>query len=81
MNPEEDHDAVENELGDILFAAVNLCRSHGVDPSIALHGTNDKFFRRFNYIEQSIESMGKALSKDEFDLMDRLWDEAKSREK
>ena len=72
---------VENELGDLLFAAVNLCRHCGIDPAIALHTANAKFFRRFNYIEKKVESMGKTLSKDEFQLMDELWDEAKSREK
>ena len=81
LDSEEDHEAVEKELGDLLFAVVNLCRHYEVDPAIALNTTNGKFKRRFNYIEHAIESMGKTLSKDEFDLMDKLWDEAKSREK
>ena len=80
LDDNNDKDEIENELGDILFAAVNLCRHYGVDPAIALHGTNGKFYRRFNYIEKTFKSMGKNLSENEFDLMDKLWDEAKSRE-
>ena len=71
---------IESELGDLLFAAVNLCRHYEVDPAIALHSTNSKFFSRFNYIEKEFASTGKKLSKDEFRLMDRLWNEAKSLE-
>ncbi len=77
----ENKGAWENELGDLLFAVVNLCRHFSVDPTIALHGANGKFTKRFNYIEKNITSLGKTLSKDEFDLMDKLWDEAKSLEK
>ena len=72
--------AVEDELGDLLFAVVNLCRHYKVDPALALHGTNAKFINRFEYIEKAVSSMGKQISKEEFELMDRLWDEAKSRE-
>jgi tetrapyrrole methylase family protein / MazG family protein len=81
LSPEEEPEAVEQELGDVLFAVINLCRHYGKDPAIALNNTNNKFFKRFNYIENAMESMGKTLSKDEFDLMDNLWNEAKSREK
>ncbi len=72
------HTEVENELGDLLFAVVNLCRHYKVDPAIALHGTNRKFARRFRYIEEEMKSRGKALSTKEFSLMDTLWNEAKS---
>jgi len=71
----------EKELGDLLFSAVNLCRHYAVDPAVALHGANQKFYSRFSYIEQAFRKMGKTLSADEFALMDALWNEAKSLEK
>ena len=77
----QDAQAVEMELGDILFAAVNLCRHYKVDPAVALHSTNSKFAERFNYIEKAFQTMGKRLSEDEFELMDALWNKAKLQEK
>ncbi len=75
------NDASEEELGDLLFAVVNLCRHYSTDPAVALHRANRKFQNRFNYIENKLRAMGKELSEDEFVLMDQLWNEAKSLEK
>ncbi len=75
------HAAVEEEIGDLIFAVINLSRHYDVDPAIALHRTNRKFFRRFNYIEQNMATEGRLLSAKEFERMDQLWDEAKSFEK
>jgi len=70
-------DQVEGEVGDLLFAAVNLARALKVDPEVALTGTVAKFMRRFQYIEQRAAEEGRILSKMTLPEMDRLWDEAK----
>ena len=73
--------AAQDEVGDLLFAVVNLARHLDVDPEAALRGTNDKFTRRFAAIEAALEARGK--SPQEFTLaeMDALWDAAKAAEK
>jgi tetrapyrrole methylase family protein/MazG family protein len=75
---EGDRAAVEEELGDLLFSAVNLSRFLDVDPAVALHGTVEKFSRRFRHVEKRMSEAGKALSAEHMDLMDSYWDEAKS---
>jgi len=68
------------ETGDLLFALVNLARHTGVDPEMALRGTNAKFERRFGYIERSLASQGRPLESASLSEMDALWDEAKENE-
>lgn len=67
-----------DEVGDLLFVAVNLARKAGIDPETALIGCNKKFENRFNYIEQKIELNNKTLSGSTLDDMEKLWQEAKS---
>ena len=81
LGDDPDHQAAEEEIGDLLFAVVNLSRHYRIDPAVALHGANSKFFRRFNYIERKIAEAKKKMCDDEFALMDAFWDEAKSKEK
>ena len=69
-----------DETGDLLFALVNLARHTGVDPEIALRGTNAKFERRFGYIERALASQGRSLESASLEEMDALWDEAKNEE-
>ena len=69
---------LKDEVGDLLFVAINLARKVGVDPETALIGCNKKFERRFNYIEQQIGLKGKSLSDLTLDDMEKLWQEAKS---
>ena len=71
-------DGVAEEIGDLLFSIVNFCRHVDVDPSKALRAANRKFLGRFSYIEQEFKKRGLSLSKEQFSLMDELWDEAKS---
>lgn len=71
---------LEEELGDLLFAVANLCRHYQVDPNAALSAANAKFYRRFRHVEQSMELQGLPMTKEHFQRMDRLWDEAKERE-
>jgi len=69
----------QDELGDIFFALANLARHFKIDPDTALRGTNMKFRKRFEYIEQNIEKTGVSLEKASLEVMDALWDEAKSK--
>ncbi len=71
----------EKELGDLLFAVVNLVRWYKVDPEAALRGTNQRFYNRFGYIETQARLAGKELSQLSLAEMDVWWDEAKRLEK
>jgi ATP diphosphatase len=68
----------EDEIGDILFAVVNLARHLNVDPERALQSTNEKFKSRFSYIEQKLKSRGQTLEKTTLEEMEALWQEAKA---
>jgi len=67
----------EEELGDIFFSLVNLCRRLRVDPELALRKTAEKFSQRFAYMENSASAEGKSLSEMSLEEKDKLWDEAK----
>lgn len=75
-----DPDAVESELGDLLFALVNLARWKGVDAESALRGANNRFSERFAFIEQECRNQRRRLSELSLEEMDGLWRRAKSRE-
>jgi ATP diphosphatase len=68
------------EIGDLLFAAVNLARHLHADPEALLRQTNQKFERRFAAIERALAARGKAPQDTTLAEMDALWDEAKARE-
>lgn len=70
---------VEEEIGDLLFAVVNYARMMGVDPETALNRTNQKFYRRFTYVEQNMEQNGISMDKKHLDEQLRLWNEAKTK--
>jgi ATP diphosphatase len=73
--------AVPGEVGDVLFAAVNLARHLKVDPEAALRGANAKFERRFAHIEDRLAEAGQTPEGASLDEMERLWDEAKAQER
>jgi uncharacterized protein YabN with tetrapyrrole methylase and pyrophosphatase domain len=75
------HDAVAEEVGDLLFVAVNVARLAGVDPESALKAANRKFRRRFRFIEDGLRALGRKPAESTLEEMDRLWDEAKRRER
>jgi len=75
------HYALEEELGDLLFAVVNLCRKAGVHASIALDKANGKFERRFQEIERLAKERGIDVAQAGLERLDALWDEAKAAEK
>ncbi|MFG1349545.1 nucleoside triphosphate pyrophosphohydrolase [Xanthobacter autotrophicus] len=73
--------AIRDEMGDLLFAVVNLARHAGVDPEAALRGTNDKFTRRFGHLESRLSAAGRLPEQASLDEMEALWQEAKEKER
>jgi ATP diphosphatase len=69
------------EVGDLLFAVVNLARHLGADPEAALRATNHKFERRFGHIEQALAAAGKTPQQSTLGEMDALWNAAKAAER
>jgi nucleoside triphosphate diphosphatase len=67
-----------DELGDLLFALVNLGRHLRVDPEMALRGTNAKFVKRFSYVEESLQTQGRSLEEASLEEMEALWQAAKA---
>ena len=77
LNKGGDREAIEEELGDILFAIVNVCRFLDVNPEVALNKTINKFIDRFNYMETRSKELKIDLKEMSLEEMDILWDEAK----
>jgi MazG family protein len=73
-----DPEGTAEELGDLLFAAANVGRLSGIDPETALQAANRKFTRRFNSVEEGLRRRGLKPSAENRELMESLWDEAKS---
>ncbi len=69
---------LEDEVGDLLFAVVNLARKLAIDPRAALERANDKFQRRFEAVEQLAEQRGVEIGRAGLDELDKLWDEVKA---
>ncbi|MEX0340246.1 MAG: nucleoside triphosphate pyrophosphohydrolase [Arenibacterium sp.] len=76
-----DLDAMEDELGDLLFVITNLARHLKIDPEAALRRTNAKFTRRFEAVERKLAERGKSPSDSDLAEMDALWDVVKAEEK
>ena len=70
---------ITDELGDVLFAVANLARHCKVDPEAALRSTNDKFEKRFRYVEQQLAVQGKKPAEATLEEMEALWQEAKTK--
>ena len=73
----EDKDRSTAELGDFLFSVINAARLYKLNPDNALERTNQKFIRRFNYVEEHSIKSGKPLTEMSLEEMDKLWEEAK----
>jgi len=69
------------ELGDLLFTLVNLARHLQLDAASTLNSTNNKFKRRFAFIEQTLQKSGKPMESYSLDSLERLWQQAKQQEK
>jgi len=73
--------AIEEELGDMLFVMANIARHLKLDPETALRAANDKFTRRFAYIERRLAERGKTAPQSTLEEMDALWDEVRALDK
>lgn len=71
---------VEDEVGDLLFVAVNISRFLGLDPEAALKRANRKFRERFEQVEQALASQGRSLEQASLEEMEALWQQSKRRE-
>lgn len=69
---------IDEEIGDLLFAVVNLARHLDVEPETALNRTNRKFRQRFKFIEQELKASGRTLEDASLEEMDALWNKAKA---
>ncbi|PZN32321.1 MAG: nucleoside triphosphate pyrophosphohydrolase [Proteobacteria bacterium] len=82
LPPDEtpDRERLSDEVGDVLFSMVNVCRYLQIDPEAALRATNAKFERRFRHIEQRLAERGRTPAQASLEEMDALWNEAKAAE-
>jgi ATP diphosphatase len=69
--------AVSDEMGDLLFSVVNLCRHLDIDPEAALRGTNQKFADRFRFVERELAARGSSPAEASLAEMEMIWSEAK----
>jgi MazG family protein len=74
---EQDRKSIEDEVGDLLFAVVNLARKCKLDAESALQGATDKFVFRFNRLEDELQSRGKKLGDVDLAEMDKIWNQIK----
>ncbi len=76
---QNDKEEIEEEFGDLLFSLINVARLYKVNPDTALEKTNQKFLRRFNYLEEKARENGQELTEMSLEEMDKYWDEAKAK--
>lgn len=72
-------DQMENEFGDLFFSLINAARLYKINPDNALERTNQKFIRRFNYLEECTIKEGRSLKEMSLEEMDTFWKEAKAK--
>ena len=72
---------IEMEIGDLMFAVVNLSRFYNIDPESALKKSTNKFITRFNQIEKQISDSGSSIEKSDLETMDKIWNQIKESEK
>lgn len=81
IDASDNHDAVEDEFGDVFFAVINLARRLKVDPETALRRTNRKFERRFRGIEDRLTAEGRHIKDASLEEMERIWNKVKAEER
>lgn len=74
-------DEIENEFGDLLFSIINAARLYDIDPETALEKTNQKFTKRFRYLEEKTIAEGLSLEKMNLEEMNHYWNHAKKKDK
>lgn len=75
--PNDKKDELEKELGDIFFSIVNYCRHLEINPDDALRRTNEKYIKRFHFIEEELNKRGKKITESNLEEMDSIWNEAR----
>ena len=75
-----DAQKAEEEFGDVLFSLINAARLYKINPDNALEHTNQKFIRRFTFLEETVRSQGRKLADLSLEEMDEIWNEAKKAE-
>lgn len=73
----ESKQELEVEIGDVFFALTNYARFLGINPENALRLTNEKFIKRFQYIEKKINESGRQINESNLGEMDKYWNESK----
>ena len=81
LEQESDHQRMLEEMGDLLFAVVNLSRHLNIEPEAALRKANDKFTNRFNQLEQNFHASGRTLDAATLEEMDAEWEKIKAKNK
>lgn len=76
---EQEQERKINEFGDILFALINIARFYKINPEEALFATNQKFIRRFSYVEECVKVSGKGFQDFSLNELDQFWNEAKNK--
>ena len=77
MTSDKAQDNLSEEIGDLIFSCINLARYYQINSEIALQNTNNKFIKRFNYIEANLRKKNISISDTSLEEMDRLWEESK----
>ena len=78
LNNGQEHEKMEDEIGDLLFSVINAARLYNVEPETALERTNRKFMIRFKYLEKKALEMNRSLKDMSLEEMEAIWQEAKS---
>ena len=78
LNNGQEHEKMEDEIGDLLFSVINAARLYKVEPETALERTNKKFIQRFSYLETKAKEMNRSLKEMSLEEMELIWQEAKS---
>jgi len=78
LNNGQEHEKMEDEIGDLLFSVINAARLYKIEPETALERTNRKFITRFKYLESKALEMNRSLKEMSLEEMEAIWQEAKS---
>lgn len=76
----KNNNTIEEEIGDLLFAVVNYARKLNVNANVALARANEKFYRRFSFVEKSMKNENIPMTKDSLETQEKFWQKAKSEE-
>ena len=74
----DDLDAIEDELGDLLFVCVNIARHRKINAEMALRRTNQKFIRRFEYVIEQMKANGQSMNQQQLEQMETFWQASKA---